>query len=151
MTINSHVSDGILWGLSHEAKYLADQEELLKVIENKTGYSFSGYFRNRKEAALLLEEIRGWVVQNYSKIGRRYSLKALAHHELMALERGLPVSQIQELLSAGVQRYFLEKIFGKESFIRAMNKLHPLGLRSEFFAEGDAVSDRDFSFLLDET
>ena len=151
MTLNGHVKQAIFFGMSKESERLSDLTNLKSNLEQKTGLLFSDCFSNRKQAQKLLHLTHQWVNKNYSDISRQYAENALPHHELGKLEVEIGKDKIVSVLSGTTNAYILAKVFGKQTYISALNKLHPLGLTDEFFAKGDKISDRDFSFLLEET
>lgn len=150
MKLNGHVKQAILFGLSKETKKLADDVKIKLTLENSTGIFFSAYFENRKSAHTLEAHLHDWVAENFVKIRNQYDEKAMPFHESNLIERTMGGTGIQSFLAKSVHSNILSDVFGAERYINALNKLYPLGLQAEFYAEGDKISDRDYSFLLEE-
>lgn len=142
MTLNSHEQQDILWEVFHQCKNGADEENLVKKLEEQTTLKFSDYFKDRRSAARLREGVVNWVLVNYRDLGDQSRIDLI--------ESELGSEKVVLATGGAVYTYLLQQIFGKKQFIEAMNAIGQAGLRDDFFGERESISDRDFSFVLDE-
>ena len=140
MVMNSYVLDDHLRGVAFYSKQLADQAGLKQLLEEQTGLSFSTYLSDRKAAYRLKMALKDWIASEC-----RPYLDAFPYQEAeMAREEVLNDATIRIYWSLICDEY------GKDRAIMIRNRvLQDFSIRQEFFAEGDAASSRDFSFLLD--
>ncbi len=140
MTMNSYVIDDHLRGVVFHSKKLADQVELKQLLEHNTGLSFSTYLSDRKAAYRLKMAVRDWVSEYCQTYLKRFPYK----------EAEMTYKEVLALATNGVYWHLVCQEYGEDRINAAVNSIGENDvLRKEFFAEGDAASSRDFSYLLD--
>jgi hypothetical protein len=140
MVMNSYVREDHLRGVTVCAQKLADQVGLKGLLEDGTGLSFSTYLSNRKSAYQLKLAVKNWIKEKCQSCLDAFPYK----------EAGLTREQVLDDATVHVFWSLVCQEYGKSRAIAIRNRiLQDFSIREEFFAEGDAASSRDFSYLLD--
>lgn len=137
------IKDDIYFQFWHQLCDVADRIDLQSEIEAKTGKKFEVYFQDRQAAYELYQAIVDWVAENHHLY--------CDFHKLAQLKSEDTLSKIIKNISGPVFRHILDNQFGRKKMISIGNRiLANAELRDEFYAEGDKISERDFSFLLND-
>lgn len=141
MPMNSYILDNHLRGIEFHSKKLADQIGLKQLLEKQTGLSFSTYLSDRRAAYRLKMAVKEWLWMEC----RQY-LDAFPYEEAEMTR--------EQVLNDATARIYWDLVcqeYGRARAIAIRNKILPdFSIRGEFFAEGEAASSRDFSYLLDQ-
>lgn len=143
MNALGRLKDDIYFELWHQHSAEAQRDNLLAQIERQTGKRLADYFKDRKGAQKIQNAVIDWALENYETIGDRDKINLLKSED--------SPEEIAKYIGGPVFRDMLHKEFGKSRMIYIGNKiLSDPDLRDEFYAEGAAISSRDFSFLLED-
>lgn len=139
--MNSYVREDLLRGVAFQCQRLAIQVNLKSLLERQTGLHFSAYFSDRKGAYRLKMAVKDWLAMNCK-----------AYLDLFPYQEAeMTREQVLNAITADIYRNLICAEYGEDRLIAAVNRIgYNSALRAEFFAEGDAASSRDFSYLLDQ-